>query len=26
LSAGELETAQVLAAQKYATDAWLRKF
>jgi lipoate-protein ligase A len=26
LRAGELETAQVLAAQKYATDAWLRKF
>ena len=26
LSAGELETAQVLAAQKYATDAWLRRF
>jgi lipoate-protein ligase A len=26
LSAGEMERAQVLAAQKYATEAWLRKF
>jgi lipoate-protein ligase A len=26
LSAREMETAQVLAAQKYATEAWLRKF